>query len=233
MSATRLAHCRPCSRHTPLLALLFVVVTTFASPSMAQVSESLCGPLANAYGPYDYRTSKKELEVVERFHFTSPVEALVRGATGSIAGDLSYTLRTSPNHHRALLAMMRLAEREKLPQANGAQYSVDCYFDRALRFQSNDTFARLLFAQWLMKTGRDADARTQLKAVADLAGDDPFTHYNVGLVYMDLKAYDLALVHAHKALALGLARTDLRDRLRAVGQWVEPAAPAASAASAN
>jgi tetratricopeptide (TPR) repeat protein len=158
---------------------------------------------------------------------------LVRGKSGSIAGDLSYTLSTSPNHHRALLAMMRLAEREKSPQASGARHSVECYFDRALRFRSDDTIPRLLYAQWLIKNKRDVNARAQLATAAGLAGDNAFTHYNIGLIYFDMKAYDQALVHAHKAMDLGLPRTELRERLRTVGRWTDSAAPTTSDSSAS
>lgn len=35
--------------------------------------------------------------------------------------------------------------------------------------------------------------------------------------------YDKALVQAHKALALGLERTELVDQLKAANQWQEPA----------
>ncbi len=221
------------SRQTLAAVLLAVIGATFTSLALAQSSENPCGAITSSYGPYDYRTDRNKLGIVEQYHFTPPVEALVRGATGTIAADLNYVLITFPNHHRALLAMMRLAEREKSPKAKGAGYSVDCYFDRALRFRSDDTVARLLFAQWLQKSGREANARSQLKATADLAGDNPFTHYNIGLAYLDMKAYDLALVHAQKAMALGFPRTELRDRLRADGKWADPVATTPSEAAAS
>lgn len=58
------------------------------------------------YGPFDYNNGEHRrgnLPVVERFHFTSKVQSLRGGNTSSTAGgDLSYTLKSFPNHHRAL-----------------------------------------------------------------------------------------------------------------------------------
>jgi tetratricopeptide (TPR) repeat protein len=225
--------CRSATAH--LLAA--AIGAAFVLPSAAQHAVQACGALTSSYGPFDYRTAKKELEPVEQFHFTPNVEALIRGNSGTLAGELNYTLGASPNHHRALLAMVRLAEREKSPQANGARFTVECYFDRALRFRSDDTVARMMYAQWLQKNRREADARAQLGTVAEQAGDNAFTHYNLGLLYLDMKAYDLALLHAHKAMELGFTRTELRDQLRKAGKWTDPVAAtssqgAASAASA-
>ena len=69
-----------------------------------------CGVLQNAYGPFDYRdpVSKRDnLPIVESFHFTPDVESLRHGRSGSVLGDLRYTLRAFPNHHRALKSMAR------------------------------------------------------------------------------------------------------------------------------
>jgi tetratricopeptide (TPR) repeat protein len=192
------------------------------APARAQAT-SVCGELWNAYGPYDYRTDRHKLPIVERFHFTPQVEALIKGeSTKNIAGDLNYTLRAFPNHHRALLSMSRLSVREKNPQPMGALYPVDCYFDRALRFRPDDHVARIIFADHLGRSGRADAAVLQLQSAAAAVRENPLSHYNIGLVYFDLKRYDEALAQAHKALALGFTRTELRDKLKAAGRWVEP-----------
>ena len=54
------------------------------------------------------------------------------------------------------------------------------------------------------------------------AGDNPFTHYNVGLIYFDLKNFDQALAQAHKAYGLGFVQPQLRDQLKQVGKWKDP-----------
>ena len=93
-----------------------------------------CGELANAYGPYDYRSSRDKLAIVEAAHFTPDVEALRSGSTGQLGGDIDYTLRASPNHPRALIAMANLGRRMNSEQPPGAKYTLACYFDRAVRF---------------------------------------------------------------------------------------------------
>jgi uncharacterized protein (TIGR02996 family) len=118
--------------------------------------------------------------------------------------------------------MMRLAERMKNPQPPGAKYSVECYFVRALRFKPDDTTARLLFATYLHKNGRDSEASQQIEQAVRLAGDNAFTQYNAGLVYLDMKNYEKALEQAHRALALGATREELRKALKAAGKWAEP-----------
>lgn len=211
--------------------LLAVAASGHAS---AQESESICGSLANGNGPFDYRSQRAQLVIVEQYHFTPQVETLRSGQSGAIGGDLDYTLRASPNHHRALLALVRLAEKTKQPQPAGLPRDIDCYFDRALRFRKDDTVARMIFAKHLINTGREAQARQQLQATEQFAGDNGLTHYNLGLLYTDLKAWEQALAQAHKAQALGYTDgTLLRERLQAAGRWQEPVVPAASQPTAT
>lgn len=210
------------------LALCLCVLAAWASPAAAQAGASACGQLQNGFGPYDYRTDRDKLPIVESAHFTPEVEALVRSVTGYIGGDLDYTLRAFPNHHRALLAMMRFGERTKSAQPPSAKYSVDCYFQRAVRFKSDDTTARMLYATYLHKNGRDAEANQQMESTLELAGDNAFTRYNAGLVFLDLKNYEKALQQAHIAYELGFTRPELREALKKSGKWVEPPEAAAS-----
>ena len=67
--------------------MLLVVLLGVAIAAQAQ---SLgCGDFEHHYGPFDYRTaSKKQRDLVERFHFTQDVASLKKGAsTSKIAGD--------------------------------------------------------------------------------------------------------------------------------------------------
>jgi len=205
-------------------------------PGYAQTGDLACGSLTNGYGPYDYRTDKSKLGIVERYHFTPAVETLIRGSTNVLPGpDLDYTLRAFPNHHRALMSMMRYGEKMKSPQPRGTGYSVTCYFERAVRFRPDDTIARMLYATFLSKNSRTPEAIRQLELATVEAADNGFSHYNIGLIYFDLKKYDKALIQAHKAIALGFLQSALRDELKSVGQWREPAdlpRPPAATASA-
>ena len=193
-----------------------------------------CGGLANHYGPFDYRTERNgKLQIVEHYHFAPEVEALIKGESSYIGDDLDYVLMTSPNHHRALLAMVRYAERNKTTQAPNMKYTVDCYFDRAIRFQPDDTVVREMYAEYLVKQSRADDARKQLEAADHYAADNAISHYNIGLIYFGLKDYDKALAQAQTSARLGYERPELRQMLQGVGKWKEPpATPASGPASA-
>lgn len=211
-----------------------LLLAAICGPVAAQSSPELCGDLANGFGPHDYRVDRQHLPIVESAHFTPAVESLVRGNTSNNPlGDLDYTLRAFPNHHRALISMMRYGEKTKSTNPGGSKRSIECYFERAVRFRPDDTVARMLFAQYLFKLTRPDDARTQLQWAAHAAKDNAFTHYNIGLIYAEAKDYPRALEQAHKAIALGFGRTQLREQLVAAGQWKEPDAAVAQDAAAS
>lgn len=219
-----------------MFKLIPIIFIFFSQMALAQSGESECGPLKTGYGPYDYRTSKGPiLSTVEDFHFTRNVEMLIKGDTGYIGGDLDYTLRAFPNHHRALMAVMRYGEKTKSEKPPQMRYSVSCYFDRAIRFRPDDAIPRMIFSMYLAKNGRTPEAIQQLDIVAAGAEDkeNPFTHFNLGLNYFDLKEYDKSEIQAHKAYALGFPQEVLKEKLKGVGKWKEPVAelPNASASA--
>lgn len=216
-------------------AVVALAAFTLAWPVAAQTSRTGgCGDLANgSNGPFDYRSARRDqVALVEAYHFTPEVESLIRGKSAQIGADINYVLLAFPNHPRALLAMMRLGEKQRTPSPPGAAYSVECYFERALRFREDDNVARMTYATFLSRNARAPEATQQLDRVASNAGDNAFTHFNAGLLYFELKQYDKALARAHAAMALGLPRTELREQLKRVGQWSEPPDAGAVAAAA-
>lgn len=188
------------------------------------VGPAVCGSLDNHYGPFDYRVERGEkLTVVERFHFTPDVESLRGGASSSkIGGDLSYTLRAFPNHHRALHTLARLAVKEKTATPRGSRYTVDCWFERAMRFRHDDGTVRMIYGIYLFQTNKKADALKMLESAEELGESSANFHYNMGLLYADFERYDDARRHAHRAYALGFSLPGLRNRLQRAGQWREP-----------
>lgn len=215
-------------------------------PAWSQVSALGCGSLNNTFGPFDYRPDKykaapgdnephaEKLRLVHIAHFRPEMEALIRGGQGAkseVGPEFDYTLRAFPNHHRALVALIRLAEKQNTLQPRGMRYSVECWFERALRFTPDDTIARMIYVSFLIKQNRAADAKAQLEIAERTAEDNPLTQYNIGMMHFELKNYDKALSQAHKAYAAGVAMPDLRTRLQGVGQWrdLEAAAEPASA----
>jgi hypothetical protein len=184
---------------------------------------SVCGDLRNHYGPFDYRMqTANQRAVVERHHFTPKVEQLREGQSTRIIGsDIGYTLHVFPNHPRALNAMSRLALRDKRPQPTGASYPVECYFERAIRFQPSDPGPYLVYGMHLSRSGRAKEAVEALKVAADLAPADANVNYNLGLAYFEVKDYDNALKHAEVAYAAGFPLGGLRKLLKQVGKWRE------------
>lgn len=219
-----------------------LMVLVLLSPLLAQTVHAQqdatpepCGPLRppGQYGPFDYRKDADKLQIVHEHHFGPQVEMLIRGQEGPLGGDLDYVLRAFPNHARALIAMANLGEKDKSIQPRGAHYQVECYFERAIRFAPDDPVVRMIYVTYLTKANRTQEARTQLGAVESLAGENPLTYYNLGLLYFDLKDYDKALQFAHKARAQGVPQTGLQEQLTRVGRWSEPAPEAASAPASS
>jgi tetratricopeptide (TPR) repeat protein len=221
-------------------SLYLLLVAAMGFPVYAQVNANFCGPLVDGhFGPYDYRADKDppsagvgdhnhKLGLVEGAHFTPRVESLLGAQSGGRIGppgaDLDYTLRAFPNHHRALMSVMRYGEKAKNPQPPGLRWVVECYFERAVRFKPDDTIVRMIYSTYLANNNRQSEAIAQLEHATTLAGDNPFTHYNIGLVFFDMKIYDKALARAHQALALGFEREELRELLKKANQWKEPLA---------
>ena len=99
----------------------------YAPLALAQTDNAArCGdPFKGGFGPFDYRTARKEdLKIVENAHFTPRIEQLQPGER-VLSGDLSYTLNVFPNHHRALMAITRLSEREKTQKPDKSHHTID------------------------------------------------------------------------------------------------------------
>ena len=63
------------------VAAAILSVAGLAASAIVGAQMPACGSLTNAYGPFDYRTRKAELKIVEDFHFTPDVETLRHGAS--------------------------------------------------------------------------------------------------------------------------------------------------------
>lgn len=224
----------PSSAMRLLRLLAFLLL---AAPAWAQMpSATMCGAIQNGgSGPFDYRNERQLLSVVETHHFTPKVEALISGQSRyEVGGDLDFVLRAYPNHPKALLTAMRWAEKNKTLSPVDMPHPVECYFERALRFRPDDNVVRMLYAIFLTRNQRNAEAVRQLDEVSARGVDNAFTLYNAGMQYFDLKEYRKAQARAQEALAMGFPAVELRDRLKSVGQWSDaPAAPASPATAAS
>lgn len=204
-----------------------------------------CGPLTAParVAPHDYRKDRRLLQVVEGAHFRPATEQLIKPRFLHFGGDLDYTLFAFPNHHRALVTMVKLGEREKTDRPEGLSFTVECGFKRAIRFVPDDVIVRMLYAQYLNKHQRSDEAMQQLAYVDSVAGDIEMTRRNLGLLYVELKAYDKAREQAWRSGISEGSTNPLKAQLEAAGEWREPpaspgtnppaSAPARAASSSN
>ena len=114
--------------------------------------------------------------------------------------------------------MIKLGIREKTDKPRRATYTIDCFFDRAIRFQPGDGTVRALYGYYLAKKGDKAGAIRQLEKAQELAGGDANIHYNAGLAYLELKEFDRASEQARLAYDLGHPLPGLREKLKAQGK---------------
>jgi tetratricopeptide (TPR) repeat protein len=203
-----------------VFANLFFLIVSCSISTLVFADEISCGALKNHFGPFDYYTARSaDVEIVETRHFTREVEQLKAGKSGYIAGDLSYTLGVFPNHPRALNSIANLALREKRSTPEHSIFSVDCWFDRAIRFRPDDANVRMIYAVYLNKIKRQKDALEQLEMAIEANSDNPNLNYNIGLVYFDLKDYDKSLEFARRAYDGGYPLLGLKNKLKKAGVW--------------
>lgn len=199
------------------VALMVALFVGLVSPTFADELE--CGSLQNAFGPFDYRdkTKGQELQLVESGHFTADVRTLRRGAsTVSPIDDLNYALRAFPNHWGALEAVSRF----ELQGGNMREFrTVDCYFDRALRFAPDDSNVHLLYGVYLMRRKRDDEARRELEEAERLAPESIDIAYNLGLLYLRLGEPGKSMEKARYAYEKGYPLPGLRVALEKAGAW--------------
>ncbi len=216
-----------------LLALALIAMPALAEPQrrIAATPEG-CGEPHNLYGPFDYRTAQpNQRYIVESAHFTKGVETLTKPGTGSYGHDIGYALAVFPNHPRAILTMEMLAAKQKSDPPEGADMTVECYYARGMLFSPDDYVFRMLYVNFLIRRNRLEEAHRFLDYVVEQTPESPLTQFNAGMLFFDMKDYDKALVQAHRIMAMGMTRPELRDRLKSVGRWKDPE-PAADSASA-
>ena len=186
------------------------------------INRILCGSLANGFGPFDYRDPQNRVNIntVNTYHFNADVQNLIRGETDEyVLGDLDYILRAIPNHYPALQTTSRYF------LEGGKRYkwrTMECYFDRAMRFAPDDPTVRVLYGIYLMKSGKTEEALDELMQALDLNPDSAEVQYDIGLVYFELRNYKQANLYAARAYQGGYPLPGLQHKLERIGQWNPP-----------
>lgn len=201
-----------------LVSTAILITGSLCGSGAAAQSVPGCGSLQNAFGPFDYRDPEargEPLNLVEMAHFTPSVASLTKGNTGSVAGDLDYTLRAFPNHHRALDSVARYALRGGELNINPSVRTADCYFQRAVAFRKDDETVRMLYANYLAKRGDSGGAREQYEEALRLAPTAPEVNYNAGLFFLTAGDLERAKRLASVAYEGGYPLPGLRNKIRA------------------
>jgi len=180
-----------------------------------------CTGKNQGYGPYDYTNPthrKKKLPTITESHFDKEVETL-KGRLASISGDIDYTLRAFPNHHRALYAISRFHLRNPDLRNMTITPAAECYFQRAIKFAPQDYRSMQLYANYLIKRKQSGMAQDVYKRALTIKNAPPEINYALGLLYVDLKKYDEAVEQAKIAYDAGLKKTKLARKLKEVNRW--------------
>lgn len=194
-------------------------------PAHADALPPDCGDLPNHYGPYDYTNPshfREKLPVVEQYHFSREQELSTFKPNSKQGVDFDYTLRAFPNHHRALMALVRWLKNHEA-EAWPGKMRAECYFHRALAWRPRDSVARMIFGLYLHQNKRLQEAEYQYQTAIKVQPDYAEAHYNLGLLYAEQKSWPQALAEAHKAYALNYPLPGLKKRLIDAKQWREPA----------
>lgn len=201
-----------------------IVLVTWTGSAWAQ-GVSACGDVwrtAGGYGPFDYTNPihvAEHLGIVEKHHFTTDVETLAQGVKGVIWGDIGYTLRAFPNHHRALYAAVRLWLSPDAPPLGPDVLPTDCYLQRAVTFKPRDGVVHMIYGIFLHRQEKLAEALEEYQRAVKLMPDSAEAHYNLGLLHADMLEYQDAKKHAERAYELGYPLPGLMEKLRSAGVW--------------
>ncbi|MCW8890539.1 MAG: hypothetical protein OQL20_07775 [Sedimenticola sp.] len=218
--------------------LLFVSSLLFASSSVIG-SEFDCGVVVDDGLTWDYTNPnnwrpssdapQSRIKLVENVHFKSYIEALQKGNTsgGDPFGDIEYTLRRFPNHHRALWAISRYFRTSRFKdqaRKNSLKYSdwkrtPECFFDRAMRFKPDDLKVRVIYAAHLHLSGKPKEALEQYRFVEARRINTTDFYYNYGLFLFDIKDYTKSKEMAVKARDAGHPLKGLINKLKGAGYW--------------
>lgn len=187
------------------------------------LTNTACVGKPTVFGPYDYNdrdTYYKELGLVEGAHFNYKVEQLQEGALSkhNLYGDIDYTLRAFPNHHRALNTIIRFRMLHGSYQRADLQQP-ECYLQRALNFAPEDATTHMLYAMYMHKLDRFDDALSKYEKALSLSPNNIEIQYNLALLLTEMKRFEEAKKYAVNVYAKKYPLQGLKKKLKAAGHW--------------
>jgi tetratricopeptide (TPR) repeat protein len=181
------------------------------------LNAAVCPEFTGKGRDYTNHADRKQLGIVEKFHFTEDVRTLRKGASSYLIDDLEYVLNFFPNHHPALNALARLCLREGTTRPRHADADLECRFLWAKRAQPKDAMVPVIQGVYYLRAGESQKAIEALEKAASLAPENPEVHYNLGLALFKLEDYERARTHARKAYRGGYPLPGLRNMLKEAG----------------
>jgi len=174
-------------------------------------------PGRDYYGAGASRDGIQMLRNLDQNHYRLAAGALERGRYQGAVPDLEFMLKYIPNHPQALAGIAQASIGLKRPDL------ADQYFKNAIaRYPEHDE-TYVIYGVFLHKLGKVDAAIAQYRKALEINPNSVLGHYNLGLAYVDTKAYAEANVQAQKAYQLGITLPGLRRQLEAAGAW-NPAA---------
>ena len=217
--------------------LFFLTLSDFVYAEAAPwVGNALNGQACNGggqgFGPFDYNRRQylqENLQLVEGAHFLPYIENLIKGKTSATPeADINYTLRVWPNHHRALLSIIKyqLNINNKLQlrwdgTLDKLSTPPECYLQRAIHFSPDDAVVYSLYGHYLRKIGHLEDAVKYYEKALELNPESAKFAYSFSLLLIDLKRYEEAVKYAKIAYQDRRAPKGLKDLLKKNGVWNE------------
>ena len=126
---------------------------------------------------------------------------------------------TRPPHVQGRLELMMEVARGLDQTERRMAHSAECYFDRAIRWAPQDPNVHMIYGYYQNKVGHPDAAIQSYQTALSLAYDNAEAHYNIGLLYADLKDYPNSRKHAKIAYDLGFPLPGLMRKLQRAGEW--------------
>ena len=188
-----------------------------------------CPPIPLNQFTWDYTHTDSDTIWHLRDNAQAHMRSYVLNMTGNhnndprlLINELVWTLARFPNHHKALLVLIKYTAKKGFPfypEVEAHVASAECYIRQAMRLMPHDTtlWQLLAYNYQLRKQYNDAIA-----AYKDALAKEPKNieiAYNMGLIYIELKRYDKAMEYAQIAYKHGFPLPGLRNSLKRVGAW--------------
>lgn len=155
------------------------------------------------------------LRKVETYHLKQGIDKMRKGSYSSAYGDLDFILRYFPNHPRGLALYSELCDiKWKNPRCE-----TETRFRRAVDINPLAPQTYVVYGVHLQRLNRIPEATESYKRALALDPAAVNAHYNLGLIYLEHKQFELANRHAQLAYAIGMPYPALRDKLTEASQW--------------